>query len=86
VVLLDVHMPVLDGPATLDALRRLNPEALVYFMSGDTGAYDPHELLRRGAASLIAKPFTLNELSGHLRRLTQGEPTDPLPPIGGCQG
>jgi CheY-like chemotaxis protein len=41
VVLLDVHMPGLDGPATLDALRRLNPDVLVCFMSGDTGDYEP---------------------------------------------
>jgi CheY-like chemotaxis protein len=86
VVLLDVHMPVLDGPATLDALRRLNPEVLVCFMSGDTGAYAPQELLQRGAASLIAKPFPINKLANNLRLLAQGAPADLLPSVGGCRG
>jgi CheY-like chemotaxis protein len=83
VVLLDVHMPVLDGPGTLDALRRLNPEVLVCFMSGDTGDYDPQELLQRGAASFIAKPFHLDQLANHLRLLTQGVPADLLLSVGG---
>jgi len=83
VVLLDVHMPVLDGPATLDALRRLHPEVLVCFMSSDTGDYEPHELLRRGAARVFAKPFHIPQLANHLRLLTQGVPADLLPSVGG---
>jgi CheY-like chemotaxis protein len=86
VVLLDVHMPGLDGPATLDALRSLNPEVLVCFMSGDTGDYAPQELLQRGAAGLMAKPFPINQLADILRLLTQGMPADLLPSVGGCQG
>jgi len=83
VVLLDVHMPVLDGPATLDALCRLHPEVLVCFMSGDTGDYQPHELLRRGAARVFAKPFHIPQLANHLRLLTQGVPADLLLFVGG---
>src|SRR5262245_21728852 len=86
VVLLDVHMPGLDGPATLDALRRLDPEVLVCFMSGDTGDYDPQELLQRGAAGLIAKPFHINHLADSLRLLAQGVPADLPPYVGGWQG
>src|SRR5262245_2238357 len=86
VVLLDVHMPVLDGPATLDALRGLNPEVLACFMSGDTGNYDPQELLRRGATSIVAKPFQINRLADHLRLLRQGVPADLLPSVGGRLG
>jgi response regulator RpfG family c-di-GMP phosphodiesterase len=33
VVLLDVWMPGMDGPQTLDALRRLSPEVAAYFMT-----------------------------------------------------
>jgi CheY-like chemotaxis protein len=86
VVLLDVRMPGLDGPGTLDALRELNPEVLACFMSGDTGAYDPQELLRRGAASIIAKPFHIDQLANNLRRLTQRVLADLFPSVGGCQG
>lgn len=80
VVLLDVRMPGLDGPATLEALRNLNPEVLACFMSGDTGHYEPEDLRQRGAACVIAKPFLLNELASTLRLLTRGVPGDLLPP------
>jgi CheY-like chemotaxis protein len=86
VVLLDVRMPGLDGPQTLDALRELNPEVPACFMSGNTGAYDPEELRRRGAASFIAKPFRLEQLAHVLRLLVRAEPADRLPPGRGCGG
>jgi CheY-like chemotaxis protein len=82
VVLLDVRMPGLDGPGTLDALRELNPQVLACFMSGDAGAYDPQELLQRGAAHVIAKPFHLDPLADTLRLLVRGAPANPLPPAG----
>jgi DNA-binding response OmpR family regulator len=86
VVLLDVCMPDLDGPATLDALRKLNPEVLVCFMSGDTGDYEPEELRQRGAAYVLAKPFLLNELSNVLRLLVHGGSADRLQSGGISEG
>jgi CheY-like chemotaxis protein len=74
VVLLDVRMPDLDGPGTLDALRALNPGIAACFMSGDTGAYDAQELLQRGAAHVITKPFHLDPLANTLRVLVHGAP------------
>jgi CheY-like chemotaxis protein len=79
VVLLDVRMPGLDGPETLDALRELNPDVRACFMSGDMGGYEPEELRRRGAADVIAKPFLLDELANRLRLLLHGEPVELLP-------
>jgi CheY-like chemotaxis protein len=76
VVLLDVCMPGLDGPHTLDALRDLNPEVPACFMSGDTGAYEPETLIQRGAAYVIAKPFRLERLTNILRSLLNGVPAD----------
>jgi len=79
VVLLDVRMPGLDGPQTLDALRGLNPEVLACVMSGNTGDYEPEELLQRGAAYVITKPFLLDDLAKILRLLAHGVPADLLP-------
>jgi DNA-binding NarL/FixJ family response regulator len=67
-------MPGLDGPQTLEALRELNPEVLVCFMSGDASAYEPEGLRQRGAACVIAKPFRLEDLANVLRLVTQGVP------------
>jgi CheY-like chemotaxis protein len=86
VVLLDVRLPGLDGPATLDALRKLNPEVPACFMSGETGDHEPEELIRRGAAYVIAKPFLLNDLANILRLLAHGAPVDLLRPAGYARG
>jgi CheY-like chemotaxis protein len=57
VALLDVQMPGLDGPSTLAALKRINPEVRCCFMSGHTGKYAAEELLAMGAAHVFLKPF-----------------------------
>ncbi len=72
-VLLDVRMPGLDGPATLDALRQLSPEVRACFMTGDPGAYDPVGLRQRGAAHVVAKPFRLDRLVPVLRLLATAD-------------
>ena len=71
VVLLDVRMPGMDGPATLEALRNLNPDVVACFMSGYTGIYPAEDLIQRGAVRVIAKPFRLDELVAALRPLAQ---------------
>ena len=62
IVLMDVQMPGMDGPATLKALLEQDPTTICCFMSGYTGKYSAAELLERGAADVIAKPFHLTEL------------------------
>jgi CheY-like chemotaxis protein len=74
VVLLDVQMPDLDGVQTLEVLRALRGDVRACFMSSDTGHYDPAELIQRGAAAVIDKPFHLNELVNLLRRVVQDIP------------
>jgi CheY-like chemotaxis protein len=68
VVLLDVRMAGMDGPATLAALRQANPQVRCCFMSGDTGQYTVEELLALGASHVLQKPFSsLEQLSRQLR-------------------
>jgi CheY-like chemotaxis protein len=71
VVLLDVIMPGLDGPRTLEALEQFDPGVCCLFMSGNLGAYTEQELLRRGARGLVSKPFVLETLAEQLRGLAE---------------
>lgn len=79
VVLLDVRMPGVDGVQTLNGLRELDGEIPACFMSGDTGAYEPDELLKHGAAHVIAKPFRLDELARILQQMVRGQRGECLP-------
>jgi CheY-like chemotaxis protein len=74
-VLLDVQMPVLDGPRTLAVLQRINPQVCCCFMSGHTGAYTEAELQERGGLYVFAKPFRLTQIITVLRTLTAAVPT-----------
>jgi CheY-like chemotaxis protein len=67
VVLLDVRMPGLDGPLTLQALQRLDPAVRVIFMTGYAADYAPEDLLGLGAVGFLTKPFGLADLAGALR-------------------
>ena len=79
IVLIDVHMPGLDELQALKGMRELNPNILACFMSSDTGADKWEDLLRRGGAYSIAKPFRLDELANVLRLMVQGVPAAVLP-------
>jgi CheY-like chemotaxis protein len=85
VVLLAVCMPNLDGPATLDALRKLNPEVVVCFTTDDTAGYQPEELIRLGAAHVVVKPFLLEDLATILWTLTRGTPAEVVQSWGATQ-
>lgn len=68
IVLSDVQMPVLDGPAALDALREIDPFVRCCFMTGD-----PRHpgLLRRGVLRVFAKPLSVVEVAEELRGLAK---------------
>ena len=78
-VLLDVQMPGLDGPRTLAALQRLDPNVLACFMTGNSGAYTQEDLLERGAICVFNKPFRAAEVAQFLQKLMESaDSTTPL--------
>jgi len=66
-VLLDVHMPLLDGPTFTDALRERGIEVPVIIMTAGSNARRWAE--RVGAAGYLAKPFSVDELVSVMRRV-----------------
>jgi two-component system response regulator AtoC len=68
-VLLDVRMPVLDGPGALTVLRALDPAVRCCFVTGHAGDWSAARLLALGALDVLPKPFRLDELVVAVRRL-----------------
>lgn len=76
VILLDVEMPGLDGPATLARLRGHESarQIPVLFLTGHGTAQDRAALAALGAAGVIAKPFDPATLASEIRRLLAWAP------------
>jgi CheY-like chemotaxis protein len=64
VVLSDVRMPGLDGPALYEEARRLHPgqERRFVFITGDTLTSGTADFLARSGVPSLAKPFRLDEV------------------------
>lgn len=69
VILLDVMMPELDGPATLAQLRGIpgQEETPVVFMTARAQAQEQDRYLGLGARAVIQKPFDPMTLARDLR-------------------
>jgi two-component system OmpR family response regulator len=70
-LLLDVMMPVMDGPSTLKALRELPATAHtpVIFMTAKVQASEVAQYKGLGALEVIPKPFDPMELSAQIQRI-----------------
>jgi DNA-binding response OmpR family regulator len=70
-VLLDVHLPGLDGVEVLQELRHRWPRLPVFVMTA-FGGPDTEALVRRGGAvAYLDKPFRLAELLEHIERVVE---------------
>ena len=74
-ILLDVMMPGMDGPATLAKLRQIDGTALipVVFMTARTQEREVKHFKAVGAAGVIAKPFDPTALASKLRHFVPAE-------------
>jgi CheY-like chemotaxis protein len=74
VILLDVMMPRLDGPATLDRLRHDQGTAgiPVIFMTAKVQKHEVARYLAQGASGVIFKPFDPMTLPEEIRRIAKG--------------
>jgi CheY-like chemotaxis protein len=70
-ILLDVMMPVMDGPATLEKLRA-DPEIAalpVVFLTAKLQATDRRRLAELGAVGILAKPFDPMTLADQVKEV-----------------
>lgn len=71
IILLDIMMPGMDGPSTLEALRKL-PEAVetpVVFMTAKVQAHELKAFGALGVVDVIVKPFDPMTLSDRVREI-----------------
>jgi two-component system OmpR family response regulator len=67
VILLDVMMPVMDGPAVLARLRELGIATPVVFVTARAQRSDIHSFATLDAKGVIAKPFNPISLAAEVR-------------------
>ena len=65
-ILLDLHMPRMDGLSALSIIHALHPETAVITFSGVAGREELQESIRQGALAFLQKPFRVGELKALL--------------------
>ena len=76
-VLMDVHMPVMNGYEATKAIRALSEERLsripIIAMTADAFAEDVQACLDCGMNGHVAKPIEMNKLLGYLTEIKAGQ-------------
>lgn len=69
VVLTDMVMPIMDGPATVHALKRMNPEVKIIGASGIGATGRVMRALGSGVEHFLPKPYTADTLLDIIHRV-----------------
>lgn len=70
-IVLDLHLPGMDGMGVLERLRRTDAETKVLILSARSQVADKVAGLDAGANDYLEKPFHLQELAARVRSLTR---------------
>lgn len=69
VVLLDIIMPGISGVVVLEEMRRIAPSARIMILTAVDQDNVTFELMEKGAAAVIFKPFSHEDLTAAFARL-----------------
>ena len=69
IVILDVIMPDLGGGAVFDHMKTIQPDVRVLLCSGYSISGQAEEIIGRGGAGFIQKPFDIRQLSTKIRAI-----------------
>jgi two-component system, cell cycle sensor histidine kinase and response regulator CckA len=72
--IIDIMMPYMDGPATIRALKKMDPEIKCIAVSGLMDNSKTTEVTEGGRVSFLAKPFTTEQLLLMLKDLIGTSP------------
>ena len=77
-ILLDVMMPDMDGPAVLAGVREMpgHRDTPIIFMTAQTQDHERAGLMALGAAGVVIKPFDPMTLGQQVRTLLEGYAND----------
>lgn len=78
-VLTDVTMPMMDGPSTIRALRRIDPAVRIVAASGIGSEAGQARAVEAGARLLLTKPYTAASLLEAVRQVLQEPSADAAP-------
>ncbi|MFN6465539.1 MAG: response regulator [Nostoc sp. DedVER02] len=67
VVLVDMMMPVMDGPTTINVLRKINPDIKIIGVSGLACNHEMIKILGNSVKILLSKPYTPSDLLRNLQ-------------------
>lgn len=76
-VLLDYHLPDMNGLAALNIFRREHPELPIIMLSGSVNPAIMRQVLARGAAGFVTKAALSDELLSAVRLVLAGEVYEP---------
>ena len=67
-ILMDLHMPVMDGEAAARRIRQDLPHTRIIALTGDGQSLSAETLQARGFDGIVLKPFTPAELVQAIQR------------------
>jgi CheY-like chemotaxis protein len=75
-VITDMMMPVMDGPATIHAILEINPRAHILAVSGYSSSDGVARAVAAGGKYFLAKPYSAEALLTLLREMLRGGPAE----------